>query len=157
MTMIEPASPASLPSVSTETTTRSSTNSIGIVVVALANGVRALFVIAALLVDFGLANLDNLADLSPVPLDPAVTTVGLIERGLLIVILAVSVLSIWGLLRRHPWGWTLSIVTAGAILALNLGWWAAGEPRYLSMLVNSIAVLFLNQRDIRTDFGVSGG
>ena len=139
----------------TETRTSSSTNSIGIVVVALANAVRVLFVIAALLVDAGVVKLDNLADLSPVPLDPAVTTVGLIERGMLIVILVVSVLSIWGLLRRRPWGWTLSIVTAGGILALNLAWWAAGEPRYLSMLVNSVAVLFLNQRDIRTDFGVA--
>lgn len=154
MTMIEPIPPASLTAVTTETTTRPSTNSIGIVVVALANGLRALFVVAALLVDAGLAKVDNLADLSPVPLDPAVTTVGLVERGMLLVILVVSVLSIWGLLRRRPWGWTLSIVTAGGILALNLGWWAAGEPRYLSMLVNSVAVLFLNQRDIRTDFGV---
>lgn len=152
--MIEPIPPASLTAVTTETTTRPSTNSIGIVVVALANGLRALFVVAALLVDAGLAKVDNLADLSPVPLDPAVTTVGLVERGMLLVILVVSVLSIWGLLRRRPWGWTLSIVTAGGILALNLGWWAAGEPRYLSMLVNSVAVLFLNQRDIRTDFGV---
>jgi hypothetical protein len=156
MTMKDPATPASVRTVTTETTTRPSANSIGIIVVALANGLRVLFVVAALLVDAGLANLENLAELSPVPLDPAITTIGLIERGALVVILIVSVLCIWGLLRRHPWGWTLSIVTAGAILAMNLAWWAAGEPRYLSMLVNSVAVLFLNQRDIRTDFGVSG-
>ena len=36
-------------------------------------------------------------------------------------------------------GWMLAIVTAGAILALDLGWWAGGEPRYLSMAVNAVA------------------
>ena len=149
--------PASLTTVTTETTTRSSTNTLGIVVIIFANALRAVFVVAALLVDAGSVRFEGLADLSPVPLDPTTTTIGLIERGLLVVILVVSVLSIWGLLRRRPWGWTLSIVTAGGILALNLAWWASAEPRYLSMLVNSVVVLFLNQRDLRTDFGVGNG
>jgi uncharacterized membrane protein (DUF2068 family) len=73
------------------------------------------------------------------------------------VMLVVSLLCVWGLWRRHEWGWTLSIVTAGTILALNLGWWAGGEPHYLSMLINSIVVFYLNQRDLRVAFGVGRG
>ena len=53
---------------------------------------------------------------------------------------------------RCDWGWTLSIVTAGVILALDLGWWLGGEPRYLSMAVNAIVVFYLNQRDVRVTF-----
>ena len=37
----------------------------------------------------------------------------------------------------------------GIILAIDLGWWYGGEPRYASMLANVIAVFYLNQRDVR--------
>jgi hypothetical protein len=46
----------------------------------------------------------------------------------------------------------MAIVTTGLILALNLGWWLGGEPRYLGMAINSIGVLYLNQRDVRIIF-----
>ena len=32
------------------------------------------------------------------------------------------------------------------------GWWIGGEPRYLGMAINSIGVLYLNQRDVRIIF-----
>ena len=40
-------------------------------------------------------------------------------------------------------------MSSGVILAIDLGWWWGGEPRYGSMLLNSVAVLYLNQRDVR--------
>ncbi len=68
------------------------------------------------------------------------------------IFLVATVLAIVGMLRHQRWGWTLAIVTTGLILALNLGWWFAGEPRYLGMAMNSIGVLYLNQRDVRIVF-----
>ena len=35
------------------------------------------------------------------------------------------------------------------ILAIDLGWWFSGDARYSSMFLNSIAVFYLNQRDVR--------
>jgi hypothetical protein len=130
------------------------TAGVGITVVVIATAVRVVLILAALLVEAGFIAGDFLAQYSPVPLYPIGTSIGLISHGVIIGMLIVSLLCMWGLARRHPWGWTLSIVTAGIILALNIGWWAGGEPRYLSMLVNSIAVFYLNQRDLRSVFQV---
>ena len=55
----------------------------------------------------------------------------------------------FGLLARRQWAWVLAIVSSGVILAVDLGWWWTGEPRYLSMLLNVIAVFYLNQRDVQ--------
>jgi len=61
-----------------------------------------------------------------------------------------SVLVVIGLLANKQWAWVLAIVSSGLILAIDLGWWWSGEPRYGSMLINSVAVFYLNQRDVRT-------
>ncbi len=134
--------------------TRSSAAGVGILVVVAATALRALFIVAALLVEAGVVHSDVLGQYAPVPLYPIGTSIGLISHGLLVAMLLLSLVSIWGLYRREPWGWTLSIVTAGIILALNIGWWVGGEPRYISMLANSIAVFYLNQRDLRSVFQV---
>jgi len=135
-------------------TTATPKNPLGVLVVAVATAVRVVLIVAALLADAGVIRAGWLASLAPIPVLPGATDVGLISRGLLYAMLLVSVLAIWGLLRRHEWGWTLSIITAGVILALGIGWWAAGDPHYASMLVNSIAVFYLNQRDVRAAFHV---
>ena len=93
-------------------------------------------------------------DNSPIPLLPIDASAGALEAILLIGLLVISLLSIWGLVRRREWGWTLAIIGAGVTLTLNLAWWANGEPRYLSMLLNTIAVFYLNQRDLRAVFKV---
>jgi urea transporter len=72
-----------------------------------------------------------------------------IARILIVGLLIASVLVVVGLLAHKEWAWALAIVSSGLILAINLGWWWAGEPRYGSMLLNTVAVLYLNQRDVR--------
>ena len=73
----------------------------------------------------------------------------LVAAALLAGLLVASVLVVFGLLARRQWAWVLAIVSSGVILAVDLGWWSAGEPRYASMLLNVIAVFYLNQRDVQ--------
>jgi len=101
----------------------------------------------------GLQNQSSIADWligsSPVPsIDPA-SDLGIVARAVLIGVLVASALIIVGLLARQRWAWVLAIVTSGLILALDLGWWYSGRPLYGSMLLNVIAVFYLNQPDVR--------
>ena len=86
---------------------------------------------------------------SPVPELAPGSDLGLIARAILIGILIASVLVVIGLLAHRRWAWVLAIVTSGFILAIDLGWWFSSEPRYISMLLNVIAVFYLNQPDVR--------
>jgi len=136
--------------------TRTSSASVGIAVVAIMTALRCALFILALLIQIDGFSATWARDYSPIPLLPIDVSAGALEAVLLIGLLVLSLLSIWGLVRRREWGWTLAIITAGVTLTLNLGWWANGEPRYLSMLANTIAVFYLNQRDLRAVFKVGG-
>ena len=65
------------------------------------------------------------------------------------VLIAATAASIVGLWRSRTWGWSLALTLAGLILALDIGWWVAGQPRYPGMFFNMVAVFYLNQRDVR--------
>lgn len=73
----------------------------------------------------------------------------LVATILLVGLLIASLLVIVGLIFQKRWAWVLAIITSGVILAVDLGWWFSGDARYASMLLNSIAVFYLNQRDVR--------
>ena len=133
---------------------RTSSASIGIAVVVILTTVRCVLFVLALLILIDGFSATWARDNSPFPLLPIDASAGALEAILLIGLLVLSVFSIWGLIRRREWGWTLAIIAAGVTLTLNLGWWANGEPRYLSMLLNTIAVFYLNQRDLRAVFKV---
>jgi hypothetical protein len=135
---------------------RASSASIGIAVVAILTTVRCVLFVLALLIQLDGFGATWARENSPIPLLPIDASAGALEAILLIGLLVLSLLSVWGLVRRREWGWTLAIIGAGVTLALNLGWWANGEPRYLSMLLNTIAVFYLNQRDLRAVFKVGG-
>ena len=90
-----------------------------------------------------------IADSGPLPDMPPGTDVQIVGLALLWGLLIASVLVVVGLVLGMRWAWVLAIITSGVILALDLGWWFAGEPRHASMLMNSIAVFYLNQRDVR--------
>ncbi len=90
-----------------------------------------------------------LASSGPLPEMPPGTDVQLVATVLLVGLFVASVLVVVGLTFAKRWAWVLAIITSGVILAVDLGWWFSGDARYASMLLNSIAVFYLNQRDVR--------
>ena len=123
---------------------------LGVVVVIVIAALRCVTIVATFI---GLQGdggvIDWFITSSPVPELAPGSDLGLIARVMLIGILIASVLVVVGLLARRRWAWVLAIVTSGFILAIDLGWWFSSEPRYISMLLNVIAVFYLNQPDVR--------
>ncbi len=132
--------------------TRASGYPFGVVVIVVGIALRAISLLALLLATAN-GPLDWVAANAPIPERPTDTAVGIVLLILTIGLLVASVLAIAGLLRKSQNGWVLAVVTSGAILALDLGWWASGEPRYMSMAINAVALFYLNQRDLRAYFG----
>lgn len=57
-----------------------------------------------------------------------------------------------GLLRRRRWAWALMMIQLGAVMALDLVAYFAGEPRYLSMLISVMIAFYLNQSEVQDMF-----
>jgi len=122
---------------------------LGILVIVALSTVRCLSIVAALTKLQGGDVVDWLRATSPLPDRPDGTTAAIIVTAVLVALLVASFATIVGLLAWRNWAWVLAIILSGAILAIDLGWWYSGEARYLSMLLNVIAVFYLNQRDVR--------
>jgi hypothetical protein len=122
---------------------------LGILVIVVLSAVRALSIVAALFKFEGSDLAQFLRDTSPLPDSPDGTTAAIVVTAVLVGLLVASLASIVGLLGWRTWGWVLAIILSGVILAIDLGWWFSSEPRYFSMLLNVIAVFYLNQRDVR--------
>jgi hypothetical protein len=75
-----------------------------------------------------------------------------VGRVAVILMIVVTAASVIGLLQFRTWGWSLALILAGLVLALDIGWWLAGQPRYPGMALNMVAVFYLNQRDVRAIF-----
>ncbi len=136
----------------TADTPRAEARPVGIYIVVALLVLRVLQLVGSLLQGSSLDVVDWLGTVSFIPPYPAGTPVGLVVRIVVAIFLIATLAAIVGMLRHERWGWTMAIVTTGLILALNLGWWVAGDPRYLGMAVNAIGVLYLNQRDVRSVF-----
>ena len=122
---------------------------LGVIVVAAIALLRAVTIVADI-ADFRQGGiLGWIADSGPLPDLPKGTDVGIVAQVLLAGLLIASLLVVIGLLWRRRWAWVLAIITSGVILAIDLGWWFGGDARYSSMFLNSIAVFYLNQRDVR--------
>jgi len=122
---------------------------LGVIVVAAIALFRSLSIVADV-GDFRQTGiLGWLADSGPLPDMPPGTDIRVVGTILLVGLFTASVLVVIGLLFRKRWAWVLAIITSGVILAIDLGWWFGGDARYASMLLNSIAVFYLNQRDVR--------
>jgi hypothetical protein len=86
---------------------------------------------------------------------PATGTVAfVIARAIGIGLVAASVLVGIGLLAGRRWGWIGSIVISGLSLAFALGAWWDGHPVYAAMVINIVAVFYLNQREVRAVYDV---
>jgi hypothetical protein len=122
---------------------------LGVLVVMAIATLRAVGIALDLLDVEGIGVVDWLRSVSPLPEETPEGSMGLVSTGVLVGAMVASMLSVVGLLLKRRWAWVLSIVLSGFILALALGWWYEGDARYGSMLVNVIAVFYLNQRDVR--------
>jgi hypothetical protein len=122
---------------------------LGVIVVTTIALLRAITIIADI-ADFRQEGiLGWIANSGPLPdLEPG-TDVHVVGTALLIGLLIASLLVVVGLVFQKRWAWVLAIITSGVILAIDLGWWFGGDARYSSMFLNSIAVFYLNQRDVR--------
>ena len=125
----------------------------GILVIVVGIVLRIVSLVALLLVSADTGLLGWIAGNAPLPDRPIETAVGIVLRILAFGLVIASALAVVGLLRRSANGWVLAVITSGAILALDLGWWASGEPRYVSMALNAVVLFYLNQRDLRAYFG----
>jgi hypothetical protein len=123
---------------------------LGIIVIVLLTAVRCVTLVASLLDVQGGTLADWMRDGSPLPQPAPGSDFEVIARILIVGLLIASILVVFGLLAHKEWAWVLAIISSGLILAIDLGWWWSGEARYGSMLINSVAVFYLNQRDVRT-------
>jgi hypothetical protein len=122
---------------------------LGVIVVALISIVRSITITAGFVWVEQEGILGWLAANGPIPTVGAGPDVEIVVKAVLIGLLTASVLTLVGLVMHKRFAWVLAILSAGAILAIDIGWWFAGEPRPVSMLLNCIAVFYLNQRDVR--------
>jgi uncharacterized membrane protein YphA (DoxX/SURF4 family) len=122
---------------------------LGVIVVAAIAFFRAITIVANLLEYQRDGVVGWIADSSPLPDMPPGTDIHVVATVLLSGLLIASILVVIGLVLQKRWAWVLAIITSGVILAIDLGWWFNGDARYASMLLNSIAVFYLNQRDVR--------
>ena len=130
---------------------------LGVLVVILISALRCVTIVAGLLNVKSEGFIGWIRSASPIPEFPPGSNGELIAGMLLAGLLATSLLVIVGLVARQRWAWVLAIVTSGLILAIDLGWWWSGDPRYGAMFLNVIAVFYLNQRDVRASLrGRSG-
>jgi uncharacterized membrane protein YphA (DoxX/SURF4 family) len=122
---------------------------IGVIVVIIVTILRCVSITAGLVNLQGNGIADWLRVTSPLPEFPPGSDQEIVAGVLLGGLLVASIIVIIGLLAQRQWAWVLAIVSSGIILAIDLGWWYSGDPRFGSMFLNVIAVFYLNQRDVR--------
>ena len=125
---------------------------LGVVVVAATQFLRAVFLVGQLAgVRLG-PDLDWIHVAAQIPDPPLESPAWWISRGIGVALIGASILLGIGLLADRRWAWVGAIVMSGLSLAFALGAWWDGRPAYVSMLINVIAVFYLNQREVRAYF-----
>lgn len=85
----------------------------------------------------------------PFPLGlPRVVTTRALGSAIALLLGLVAV-GMW-LLQRPAWVATMLLV--GALIVLELRWYARGTPRYPLMVLSVLIVFYLNQREVQTHF-----
>jgi hypothetical protein len=70
----------------------------------------------------------------------------------LIVLAIAQIVIVVGFWRLQRWAWYLVMVFAGVTMAVDLWQYFWGSSYYMSMFINVIIVLYLNQRDVQQAF-----
>ena len=136
-----------------QTGQRGGSRPFGVLVVAAVQFARALLIVFQVLgvhVALGDFSLESTFQL---PQPPPGTVEFVLARVVAIFLVVASVGFGVGLLTGRRSGWIGAIVISGASLAISIGAWWYGNPAYLSMVINVIAVFYLNQREVRAIFG----
>jgi hypothetical protein len=126
---------------------------LGVYVLAIVQFGRAALLIAQLLGDSVLPDARVPRISFQIPQQPPGTLESLISPALGIGIIVTSIAIGVGLLAGRRWAWVGAIAISGVSLAVAIGAWWADDPAYLAMLLNVVAVFYLNQRDVRAAFG----
>lgn len=122
---------------------------IGAGIVAVAQFIRAGLLVGQMLGLTLFPDLEWLRIAAQIPEPTSGTVAFALSRGIGGALVAASVLVGLGLLGGRRWGWIGAIVLSGLSLAFALGAWWDGHPTYLSMVINIVAVFYLNQREVR--------
>ena len=64
----------------------------------------------------------------------------------------VNLITVAGLLLLKRWAWVATMVLAGISMAVGLVLYFEDRPLYITMLINVILVLYLNQREVQAIF-----
>jgi hypothetical protein len=64
------------------------------------------------------------------------------------VALLMSIVAV-GMWRRLRAAWVATMLLVGALMVLELRWYARGTPRYLLMALSVLIVFYLNQREVQ--------
>jgi hypothetical protein len=62
-----------------------------------------------------------------------------------------------GVYLRRPWGWSVAMILQALSLAAGLANYWLGHPAYVLMLASVVAVVVLNQEEVREAFSARGG
>lgn len=120
---------------------------LGVLIVAVIQLARGVLLVAQLL-DLRIG-IDWIRVAAQVP-EPAPDTIAFwISRGLAIAFIVATLAAGYGLLAGRRWGWIAAIILSGISLAFAIGAWWDGRAPYASMVLNVVAVFYLNQRDVR--------
>ena len=122
---------------------------LGVMVVALLGIGRILVEVVQVLTNEPDGLLGVIAGGSAIPTYPPNTPEWFVSQGASVAMIVLTAAATIGLWRFRNWGWSLSLIIAGVVLALDLVWWWIGLPRYPGMFMNMVAVFYLNQRDVR--------
>jgi hypothetical protein len=126
---------------------------LGVLVVAAVQFVRAVLVLTQMLNVNVAPNLDFLRIADQIPRPPTGTVEFYLAQAIGVLIVVSSIAFGIGLLTGRRWGWVGAIIISGISLAFAIGAWWDNHPTYLSMLINVVAVFYLNQREVRATFG----
>jgi len=122
---------------------------LGILIVVLLSVGRLIIELTALVTVDRTGVLGWIASGSNVPVFDQGTPAWYLGKAAIVAMIVLTSLSVIGLWRFRTWGWSMALILSGLILALDISWWFAGQPRYPGMFLNMVAVFYLNQRDVR--------